>query len=183
MTTTRAFITMTIFALGCTAEDDRGMPFSPSTGSATGSATGSGGSDDHGDHGEHGSDGVDTGAPTPPGTTGSADDGPDDDSTGAAAESTGVAAIDTWESWASPQFFAVYCEACHPGQSTIDFTLYDSVVANEEHIRCGVAPEAIPSCDPGHIEPGHLPIGSGPFPSDEERWRLVDWMLAGMPRD
>jgi hypothetical protein len=97
------------------------------------------------------------------------------------AESTGAPVVDTWEGWALPSFFEVYCNSCHPGSSPRDFSDYDVVVANEEHIRCGVAPEAIESCD-HHIEPGHLPIGDGPYPSDDERWRLVEWMQAGMPR-
>ena len=94
------------------------------------------------------------------------------------------AAIDTWENWALPSFFAVYCNECHPaaGQSMRDFSDYDTVGENFEHIRCGVAPQAIEGCD-GHIEPGHLPIGDGPFPTDDERLRLVDWLDAGMPRD
>jgi hypothetical protein len=102
--------------------------------------------------------------------------------TEAAEESTGAPAVDTWESWALPHFFEVYCNDCHPGASPRDFSDYDVVLANEEHIRCGVAPEALPECD-HHIEPGHLPIGDGPHPGEEERWRLVAWMQAGAPRD
>lgn len=102
--------------------------------------------------------------------------------TTSSSSSTGAPVMDTWENWAYPEYFTPYCLECHPGQSSRDFNMYEVVVENVEHIRCGSAPEMLPDCN-GHIEPGHLPIGDGPFPSDDERWRLVDWIDAGMPRD
>lgn len=174
-------------AFACSSDDGGGDPVAQSTG-GTGSTGGAGsetGEVDHGTAHSHDDDAGSTGADTPTGTS-SADDDPGtaDDTVAAESGSTGAAAADTWENWALPQFFEPYCNGCHPSdQSTRDFSMYETVVANEEHIRCGVAPEAIRSCDPGHIEPGHLPIGAGPYPSDDERWRLVDWVLAGMPRD
>jgi hypothetical protein len=180
---TTILLVLTAFLSACASADDGGQPFMPGTTSGDGSGSDTG----HADHGEeatagHADDGAgsSTGSSAPGSTGASADEttaGGDDGST------TGAVAMDTWENWALPEFFDVYCNECHPGQSTRDFTVYEMVVANEEHIRCGVAPEAIRSCDPGHIEPGHLPIGDGPYPSDDERWRLVDWVLAGMPRD
>lgn len=107
---------------------------------------------------------------------------PETSSTSAADSSTTSPAMDTWENWAHPQFFEVYCNACHPGQSPRDFSVYEVVQENVEHIYCGTAPQMQPTCD-DHIEPGHLPIGDGPKPSDDERWRLIEWIDAGMPRD
>ncbi len=161
----------------------------PGTGTS-GVATGTE-SDTHDDHGTASTgsgtttDEPSTGTESSPGTTSSeGSSGSDGSSSGTGAASTGAAA-DTWESWALPSFFAVYCNHCHPatGQSMRDFSDYDTVADNFEHIRCGVAPKAVDGCDAGHIRPGHLPIGPGPYPSDDERWRLVDWMDAGMPRD
>ena len=165
--------------LSACPSDDGGEPVASSTTAGeSGSETG------HADHADEPGEG---GSSTQGATTGSTSAAGDDTgpaaSTDEATGTTGAVAMDTWESWALPQFFEVYCNQCHPGESTRDFSVYEMVVANEEHIRCGVAPEAIASCDPGHIEPGHLPIGPGPYPSDDERWRLVDWVLAGMPRD
>jgi hypothetical protein len=104
------------------------------------------------------------------------------ESSGAASSESGGATMDTWESWAYPEYFTPYCIECHPGESARDFSMYEVVVENVVHIRCGSAPEMLPDCD-DHIEPGHLPIGDGPFPTDDERWRLVAWIDAGMPRD
>ena len=161
--------------LACSSGDDSvdtggdgALEESTGNGDASGDDHGHG-HDDHGhDHDDHDDD--------RDGTTGGE---PED---GSGDESSGAPVIDTWESWALPSFFEVYCNDCHPGASPRDFGQYEIVVANEEHIRCGVAPEALPDCH-HHIEPAHLPIGDGPQPSDDERWRLVDWMQAGMPRD
>ncbi len=171
-------------SLGCPADDDDD--------SATGADT-------HDEHASHEDTGESTAADDDDddddddGSTTSADDdgeSTDGGSTTGAAESTGVGdssstgapLADTWENWALPDYFQPYCIGCHPGDSPRDFTDYDVVVENIEHIRCGSAPEVIRGCD-GHIEPGHLPIGEGPFPTDDERWRLVEWIDAGMPRD
>jgi hypothetical protein len=175
----RAWFSSALVLLAC-QDAEPGSGSSASTGALTGHEhpvdTESTGDDSTTDAGTTG-DASSTGAEVSSGSTGSS-------SSVTGGASTGVA-VDTWESWALPSFFAVYCNHCHPaaGQSTRDFSDYDTVAANFEHIRCGVAPEAIPDCDAGHIGPGHLPIGPGPYPSDDERWRLVDWMDAGMPRD
>ena len=176
-------ICIPLLVSACTASDD-GEPFAPGT-NTTDAASESGHADHADDHGDDSGSGSSSSTPTP-GSSGGDDTGAGSSGeSGTATGTTGAVAADTWESWALPQFFELYCNQCHPaaGQSARDFSDYDTVVANEEHIRCGVAPEAIEGCDPGHIEPGHLPIGPGPYPSDDERWRLVDWVLAGMPRD
>jgi hypothetical protein len=136
------------------------------------------GHDSHGHPPHTSTDGGDADGMT---EAGSSETGSSGETSEAGSESTGTR-VDTWEGWALPEFFVPYCNDCHPGSSPRDFGDYDVVAANEEHIRCGVAPEAIEDCD-HHIEPGHLPIGDGPFPSDDERWRLVEWMQAGMPRE
>jgi hypothetical protein len=176
-----ASASLLVLVLGCSSDDGGGDPVAQSTGT-TAAGSSESGEVDHGTAHPHDDDG---GTAAPTGTSSADDDtGPAGDTTAAESGSTGAVAMDTWENWALPEFFEVYCNECHPSdQSTRDFSMYETVVANEEHIRCGVAPEAIRSCDPGHIEPGHLPIGPGPYPSDDERWRLVDWVLAGMPRD
>jgi hypothetical protein len=159
---------LVVLGLACSSDDAAPGP---------GADTGGQGSTSHESHGHAHTSGEtgetgESGATTQVGSSGDTTD---------ADESTGTPVVDTWEGWALPSFFEVYCNSCHPGSSPRDFSDYDVVVANEEHIRCGVAPEAIESCD-HHIEPGHLPIGDGPYPSDDERWRLVEWMQAGMPR-
>ncbi|HET6585337.1 MAG TPA: hypothetical protein VFG69_17885 [Nannocystaceae bacterium] len=142
--------------------------------------------DDHADHGDSGTSstgGDDGGSITGDAeTTGVAESTGADGSTGVGESSTGAPAMDTWENWALPEYFEPYCIGCHPGASQRDFNMYEVVVENVEHIRCGSAPMMLPDCD-DHIEPGHLPIGDGPFPTDDERLRLVAWIDAGMPRD
>jgi len=146
--------------------------------------------DTHADHGsldESGSESSSAGdsADTTTGADGSSEGGTTTEGGSSGTDessTTGAAVQDTWENWALPQYFQPYCIGCHPGDSPRDFTMYEVVVDNVDHIRCGSAPEMLPDCD-DHIEPGHLPIGDGPFPTDDERWRLVDWIDAGMPRD
>jgi hypothetical protein len=178
---TRSVLFAAIAAL-VSCED--GDPSRPWDGASAGSTSG-----EHTDHGDHsGHDVTDDGAgdTTPPPDSASTGDAGGEPPTGTdgpePAGSTGAAPVDTWESWAHPEFFEVFCNHCHPGDSPRDFSDYDTVVANEAHIRCGVAPALAPGCD-GHIEPGHLPIGPGPYPDEATRWRLVDWVVAGMPRD
>lgn len=148
------------------------------------------GAESHGTHGsstgEHDGTGSTTAEHegTTEGETGHDSSGGTGSETGSAGSSSGGAAPDTWENWAHPEFITPYCADCHPSaQSARDFNDYDTVVANELHIYCGVAPESIGDCASHGIEPGHLPIGDGPKPSTEERWRFVAWMDAGMPRD
>jgi hypothetical protein len=141
--------------------------------------------DDHGDESTTAGDddgGSSTQNPAESETSGVGESTGLGESVGDESSSTGAAAIDTWENWALPEYFEPYCIGCHPGQSTRDFNMYEVVVENVDHIRCGSAPTMLPDCD-DHIEPGHLPIGEGPFPTDDERWRLVDWIDVGMPRD
>lgn len=148
----------------------------PDSSGETGGDAGGHDSDGHGSDG-HGTDGHGSDGGTSEGSTG----GDEGSSTG--TDTTGGAQPGTWENWAYPEFFTPYCIDCHPSNmSSRDFSDYDAIGANLEHIRCGVAPEIVAPCD-GHIEPGHLPIGDGPKPSDDERWRLVQWIDDGMLRD
>jgi hypothetical protein len=170
--------TLVVASLACAADDDDD--------SATAADTHDDHQQDTGDS-SAGDDDDDDGSTTSADDDGSSTDGGTStgiaESTGVGdSSSTGAAVTDTWENWALPDYFQPYCIGCHPGDSPRDFTDYDVVVENVEHIRCGSAPKVIRGCD-GHIEPGHLPIGEGPFPTDDERYRLVDWIDAGMPRD
>ena len=166
--------------LGCPADDEDGS----STSNASNTESAEGGMTDQADDGEASDDGQDTGSTSEVGSSSSSGGEEESGSSSGGTTTTGSSAADTWENWALPAYFDVYCNQCHPaaGQSTRDFSDYDTVGDNFEHIRCGTAPTKIEGCD-GHIEPGHLPIGPGPYPSDDERWRLVDWLDAGMPRD
>ncbi|HBQ14707.1 MAG: hypothetical protein RLP09_27760 [Sandaracinaceae bacterium] len=87
----------------------------------------------------------------------------------------------TWGNFAE-SFFATYCTSCHSpeGRASADFQRLDVVQLRLNAIRCGVAPTLQEGCE-GEHPPGWFPIGSGPFPSDEERWRLVEWVDNGAP--
>ncbi len=91
---------------------------------------------------------------------------------------------DYWEGWPRSDFFPTYCSECHPHQDEHqhDFTVYVDVVEQYGHIYCGISPVYVDECE-DHHEPGHLPAGDGPFPTDEERYRMIDWMDAGMPKE
>jgi hypothetical protein len=172
--------TLVVVSLACAADDDDDSATGADTHDEHHEDTGdsSAGDDDDDDDDGSTTSADDDGSSTEGGTSTGADE-----STGVGdSSSTGAAVTDTWENWALPDYFQPYCIGCHPGDSPRDFTDYDVVVENVEHIRCGSAPKVIRGCD-GHIEPGHLPIGEGPFPTDDERYRLVDWIDAGMPRD
>jgi hypothetical protein len=103
----------------------------------------------------------------------------------------GVAdAGDTWSSWASADFFAMYCTSCHtPGQAgdpsgaNLDFTQYAQVAAKAHDIRCGTAVTQDPSwgCSASPVAK-QFPVGNGPKPTDAERNRLVAWIDAGYPQ-
>lgn len=81
----------------------------------------------------------------------------------------------TWSNFAEG-FFATYCVSCHSpqGRASADFGQYEVVTRRLNAIRCGVAPELLDNCQ-GEHPPGWFPIGPGPQPSDEERWKLVEW--------
>ncbi|HZS38103.1 MAG TPA: hypothetical protein VFF06_14800 [Polyangia bacterium] len=80
-------------------------------------------------------------------------------------------------------FFATYCVRCHPaaGESARDFTKLAVIQTNAHDIMCGVSPTALAGCS-GNPAPAQFPIGNGPFPSDDERNRLVAWIQAGLPQ-
>ena len=87
----------------------------------------------------------------------------------------------TWENFAE-SFFATYCTSCHSpaGRASVDFQQLEVVSLRLNVIRCGVAPTLLEGCE-GEHPPGWFPIGSGPFPEDEERLRLVEWIENGAP--
>lgn len=89
---------------------------------------------------------------------------------------------DTWSSWGQT-FFETYCVECHAGApSGRDYRTIDDVRRDATRVRCGTAPstEPLAGCGPSPAA-GTFPIGSGPFPSDAERRRLVAWIDAGLP--
>lgn len=86
---------------------------------------------------------------------------------------------DTWGNWAMG-FFATYCVGCHDG-GTRDYRTIDEVIRDQDGIACGVSPTALDRCGAGSPSPSQFPVGSGPFPSDAERERLVAWIDAGLP--
>ena len=94
---------------------------------------------------------------------------------------------DTWTNFAS-DFMTTYCVNCHDGMTprpTTDFSIYQTVslATRLVNIKCGTAPQANPAngCGAGTPPPEQFPVGGGPFPSDEERQTIVDWIDAGMP--
>jgi hypothetical protein len=90
-----------------------------------------------------------------------------------------MAASDTWGNFAEG-FVDTYCVGCHPGIfSQRDYNAYDNIVADADAIRCGVAPTMLDGCS-GTPAPSQFPAGA-PYPTDEERLRLVAWIEAGMP--
>jgi hypothetical protein len=99
------------------------------------------------------------------------------------------AAGDTWVSYAQG-FFQTYCDTCHMAGSSLEpsmpsslyFTSQSNVVNARFTIRCGVCATQDPtwSC-PASPVAKQFPIGSGPFPSDADRNRIVAWLTAGAP--
>jgi|GEM_PF-2840120 len=132
--------------------------------------------------GDGGSDGSDDASGS--GDGGSGEGGDDsaggDDSTG---DDAGVEG-DVYSGWPSTYFFPTYCMRCHPSATSAtgidNWLIYEHVVAEYDHIYCGVGLEMVPECG-DHHDPGHLPQAGGPMPTDEERLRLIAWMDAGMP--
>lgn len=85
---------------------------------------------------------------------------------------------DTWATFGQ-DFMAQYCTRCH-GEAPRDYTTLEAVRADLATIRCGTSDVTLDDC--GSWPPAQqFPVGSGPFPSDEERARLVAWLDAGAP--
>lgn len=85
---------------------------------------------------------------------------------------------DTWTSFAN-DFMQRYCVSCH-STSPKDFNLLADVRTSSSTVRCGVTDVALDTCGAGPA-PRQFPVGGGPFPTDEERARLVRWLDAGAP--
>lgn len=100
----------------------------------------------------------------------------------AAVDAPDDAGTDTWSSWGEG-FFATYCVECHSGPpSGRDYRTIADVQRDAALIRCGTAPRTAPQAGCGASPAaGMFPVGSGPFPSDAERLRLVAWIDAGLP--
>lgn len=123
-----------------------------------------------------------------PADAGGTDSGsPADSGTGNDGGSCPDAGQDTWCNYVQG-FFTTYCDSCHtpggqgdPSGANLDFTMFTDVQANALTIRCGVAETQDPSWSctvPAH----QFPIGSGPFPSNADRSRIVAWVDAGTPQ-
>jgi hypothetical protein len=107
-----------------------------------------------------------------------------------ASSDTGGHAADagttTWDNYAEG-FFKTYCVACH-NASTMgmqNFNLYADVKGLDQTIRCGVTPktEPQPDCASSMYPAGQFPIGTGAYPSDADRLRIVAWINAGAPEN
>jgi hypothetical protein len=92
---------------------------------------------------------------------------------------------DTWSSWALG-FFSTYCVECHNAADPkgLNFGVQSIVAANRDTIKCGVCVAQQPSWNcPASPPAEQFPIsdssGSNPKPSDADRDRVVDWILAG----
>jgi hypothetical protein len=110
------------------------------------------------------------------GATTRSDGGPVSD----AGSPSDAAAGDTWESYAQG-FFETYCVECHNrgGATNRDYEMLSIVRDQASRIRCGVSPDELEGCGPGFPSPSQFPIGAGPFPSDDERRRIVAWLDNG----
>lgn len=85
---------------------------------------------------------------------------------------------DTWANFGEA-FMAEYCAPCHD-EAPRDYTTVEGVRAELASIRCGTSDVMLDDC--GSWPPARqFPVGSGPFPSDAERARLVAWLDAGAP--
>jgi hypothetical protein len=88
----------------------------------------------------------------------------------------------TWSNFAQG-FFATYCVQCHgPGNTKRDYSQYSQVSRDAATIACGVnpGPDPLQNCA-AFPPPRQFPIGTGPFPSDDDRRRILDWIAAGLP--
>lgn len=113
----------------------------------------------------------------PPADAGSLADAGTEPSDAASAVDAGAPG-DTWASFAG-SFMEAYCVRCH-STSPKDFDSLVDVRANAATIRCGVSDVALDGCGTWP-PPRQFPVGSGPFPSDDERARLVAWLDSGAP--
>ncbi len=90
----------------------------------------------------------------------------------------------TWATFAA-DFLTTYCGDCHNDDARgvdRDFHVYDDVVTDSNAIRCGVTPRDCPQPSCGDEMPaGQFPIGDGPYPSRDDRLRIVAWVEAGLP--
>jgi hypothetical protein len=70
---------------------------------------------------------------------------------------------------------------CHgAGNPNRDYTLREQVARDTDLIRCGVAVQKEEGCG-DWPPPSQFPIGGGPHPAENERYRLVAWLKAGAP--
>jgi len=138
-----------------------------------------------------------TSGSTSAGTSGGATSTTTSSSTGSSGGSTGGMLVDggfscggdvdggsdSWRNYAQC-FFSTYCVGCHnpSGQASAqNFSEYGQVSQYANHIRCGVSTAQDPSFGACSEVPKQFPIGSGPFPSDSDRDRIVGWIDAGLP--
>ncbi|MBN4050140.1 hypothetical protein JYT28_00130 [Desulfobulbus sp. AH-315-M07] len=93
----------------------------------------------------------------------------------------GGTAAPTWDNFART-YLSGYCGSCHSpsGQASADFGVLSVVQQRLNAIRCGTAPVLLDNCE-GEHPPGWFPIGSGPKPTEDERWEMVAWCEAGGP--
>lgn len=106
------------------------------------------------------------------------DAGPTVEDGGPPTGDAGRPTADTWSSFAEG-FFATYCTECHAG-GTRDYRTIDEVRRDADSIACGVSPTMLDGCG-SFPAPRQFPVGSGPFPSDAERERLIAWIAADLP--
>ena len=126
--------------------------------------------------------GTDAGPGTVDAGGGGTDAGPGDVDAGPGDVDAGAAG-DTWAT-TMMALFDRYCVDHHAGApSGRDYRTIDDVRRDGPRIRCGVTPasEPLADCSPP-MDPGagQFPAGA-PFPSDEERRRIVAWIDDGLP--
>ncbi len=91
---------------------------------------------------------------------------------------------DSWSNFAQT-FFGTYCVHCH-GPNTADkardYSQYSQVQRDASVIACGVnpGPNPLPNCA-AFPPPRQFPIAA-PYPTDDERSRIVNWIAAGLPQ-
>lgn len=89
---------------------------------------------------------------------------------------------DTWANYAEG-FLTTYCTSCHSpsGMASADFNQYEVVFDEQSTIRCGTSDVQLDDCPVREPYGPRFPVGSGPFPEDEDRARFVAWIDAGLP--
>ena len=85
---------------------------------------------------------------------------------------------DSWGNYAG-EFLTTYCVACHSGGAR-DYRTIADVQRDVARIRCGVSAVALDGCGGSSPSPSQFPIGAGPFPTDDQRARLVQWLDDGL---